>query len=304
MSACAPLPAPQSLSGRFTYSEGAEICAIGDTQRTSRLEFWREQNDRERAIVVGTIAARRPALIVTLGDHVFAGASRSEWAAFDALTAPWRSQGIPVLPTLGNHDYWGPNAKALANFHARFPHLNGKTWHSARFGPLALVFLDSNSDDLGPAAWQAQLTWLARTLEEADRDASVGGVLVFQHHPPYTNSSVTGDDKPVQEAFVPPFARAKKTVAMLSGHVHNYEHFVRNGKHFIVSGGGGGPRAELSSGSSRRYTDDLFQGPTLRQFHFLAIATRGAGVEVQAIGVAKGGTSPATFDRFSIPWPN
>ena len=74
-----------------------------------------------------------------------------------------------------------------------------------------------------------------------DADPKVRGVLVFTHHPPYTNSTVTKDESHVQQAFVGPFVAAKKTLALLSGHAHGYEHFIEQRKHFVVSGGGGGP---------------------------------------------------------------
>jgi hypothetical protein len=35
---------------------------------------------------------------------------------------------------------------------------------------------------------------------------------------------------------------------MLSGHVHGYERFIINGRTFVVTGGGGGPRVEYHVG--------------------------------------------------------
>src|SRR5206468_5236829 len=114
-----------------------------------------------------------------------------------------------------------------------------------RYGALTLLFLDSNERFLEPFAWREELEWYAAALARSDADPSVAGVLVLLHHPPYTNSTVTRDELHVQRDLVPPFAAAKKTLAMLSGHAHSYERFSRGGKTYVVTGGGGGPRAAL-----------------------------------------------------------
>ena len=49
----------------------------------------------------------------------------------------------------------------------------------------------------------------------------------------------------------------------VAGHVHAYERFLKDGVHFLVSGGGGGPVRELGAGRH----PDLYAGP--RGFHYL-----------------------------------
>lgn len=281
-------------SGRFAV--------LGDLQRTSRAEFWRESNPEERRRLVAEIAARSPDFVVALGDLVFQGSSRRDWAGFDALTAPLREAGIPILPILGNHEYWLRSRVALRNFFERFPTLAGRRWHADTYGSLGLLFLDSNERELGREAWREQEAWLGETLVRLDADPAVRGVVVFVHHPPFTNSTVTGDELHVRRAFVPPFAAARKTVAMVAGHVHSYEHFVRGGKTFLVAGGGGGPRAKLARGPARRHADDLFEGPELRHFHFLACSPGPSGLDVEVVGLEKGASDCAPLARFTLPW--
>ncbi len=139
-------------------------------------------------------------------------------------------------------------------------------------------------------------------LAAFDADPSVRGVVVFVHHPPFTNSTVTGDELHVRQAFVPPFAAARKTLAMVAGHVHSYEHFVRGAKTFLVAGGGGGPRARLARGAARRHADDLFDGPELRHFHFLLCSPGPSGLDVEVVGLEKGASDCAPLARFTLPW--
>jgi Icc-related predicted phosphoesterase len=236
---------------------------VGDLQRTSRAERWRESNVGERERIVRQVASERPDFLVLLGDLVFRGSSRRDWREFESLMAPIREAGIPVLPILGNHDYWISRRAALANYFGCFPHLTGRRWYSAAYGPLGLVFLDSNRRFLSALRWREQVAWYECELERFENDRAVRGVLVFVHHPPYTNSTITSDEAHVQSFFVPAFQRASKTLAMLSGHVHSYERFARGGKTFLVAGGGGGPRARLATG--RRQAGGAARGIPLAQ---------------------------------------
>lgn len=282
-------------SGRFAV--------VGDLQRTSRVEFWKESNPEESRRLVVEIAARGPDFVVGLGDLVFQGSSRRDWEGFDALTAPLRAAGVPILPVLGNHEYWARRGPALRNVFTRFPRLAASRWYAETYGPLRLLFLDSNEGALGAAAWREEAGWLRAELARADAEAAVEGVVVFVHHPPYTNSTVTGDELHVRREFVPPFAAARKTVAMVAGHVHSYERFVRGGKTFLVAGGGGGPRVRLAQGVARRHPDDAFDGPRVRHFHFLLCAPGASGLDVEVVGLEKGGDTFPSLARFALAWP-
>src|SRR4029450_789587 len=112
-------------------------------------------------------------------------------------------------------------------------------------------------------AWREQLIWYRKLLDLWEEDNEVRGIVVLLHHPPFTNSRVTSDTRHVQRDFVPAFLLSEKTLAMVSGHVHHYERYVREGKTFLVAGGGGGPRAPLAEGARRRHADDLFSGGRL-----------------------------------------
>jgi hypothetical protein len=280
----------------------SRFAIVSDFQRTSRAEVWRERNRDERRRIVRQIVEEAPDFLVILGDMVFSGSSPAHWAEFDELAAPLREAGVPILPVLGNHEYWISPRRALPAFFARFPHLQGRHWYSVAYEDLALVFLDSNRRWLPAGAWVEQLEWYRSELARLDGDPAVRGVLLMLHHPPYTNSTVTSDERHIQRFFVPDFACAAKTVAMFSGHVHSYERFERSGKAFVVTGGGGGPRVRLASGSRRRHGDDLLSGPPLRLFHFLLCERDSRGVTVEARGLPKRGTAFEPMDRFHLPW--
>ncbi|HVZ31697.1 MAG TPA: metallophosphoesterase [Polyangiaceae bacterium] len=257
---------------------------LGDTQRTTGLEVLllrREQNEFARRALIEQLAREeRPRFVIHLGDLVSAGASAREWRYFDALVAPLTSRGIEIWPILGNHDYWGPRALALRHVRERFPELSPRTYRSARHTNLGFVFLDSN---LRGSEARAQIDWLDPTLQAFDADPETRGVLVFAHHPPFTNAQagpllVSRPFSPARDAYVhdqilPAFFRSRKALALLSGHIHGYERFVVRGKTFVVSGGAGGPRVSYATASAGRHAaayTPVGAGP--RAFHYLTVA--------------------------------
>jgi predicted MPP superfamily phosphohydrolase len=218
--ACVPSPRP--FAAPRDVPERGRFVVVGDLQRTSLLEFWREQNDAERARIVAAIAIERPDFVAMTGDLVFDGSSSSKWAELDLLAAPLHDAGIPAVAVLGNHEYWGGRL-GERGFFARFPHLEERQYYELAYGPIRLVFVNSNVAVLEDDEWDAQRAWYDDALRRLDGDDDVRGVVVLMHHPAYTNSTVTNDEPQVLDAFVPAFMRAKKTMAMLAGHVHSYE---------------------------------------------------------------------------------
>jgi Calcineurin-like phosphoesterase len=303
----APDPGRSSLQAEKIEADHVGVrsgafAVVGDLQPTSGLEVWRESNPRERRAILREVAEEGPDFVAFLGDLVFCGSSEAAWEEFDRLRSPLRAGGILAYPVLGNHEYWLSRRPALANFFGRFPQLRGRHWYALSYGELGLVFLDSNLRWLAPADWREQLAWYRRLLDQWDADGAVRGILVLLHHPPFTNSRVTSDAIHVQRDLVPPFAASRKTLAMISGHVHNYERYLREGKVYLVAGGGGGPRAPLREGARRRHADDLFSGGRIRAFHYLRFRPGREALEVEVRGLEKDGTGFDSMERFELRW--
>ena len=250
------------------------VVAIGDLQRTilvEQLYLGRRQNDAVRVALMEAIGRDHPDVLLALGDQVADGASDREWFYFDALLADLRASGTAVHAVRGNHDYSRfDRQRSDRNFHARFGWLRPGEPEVVRFGELAYVGLDSNFPQMGPALARHHAERYASILAELDADPSVHGVIVASHHPPYTNSRLLSP-RMVIDLFAEPFLAARKTALYLSAHVHAYERFERDGKMFVVSGGGGGPRRRVDISEARRWRNDVYRGPAVRPFHYLRI---------------------------------
>jgi predicted phosphodiesterase len=265
-------------SRALTYSGFREIdpaknhfVIVGDTQRTSSWEFWRERNDRERKLIIDEIARRDPAFVLHLGDLTTRGSSLQHWREFDELHKQFLEKKISYFPILGNHDLYGNDAEALRHYFDRFPHLEGKRWYSFVWKSIAIILIDSNFSSLTEEEKKSQEQWYSGELQRLEKDRSISHVIVCCHEPPFTNSRTVQPNDKVKTSFAGLFLGLHKTRFFLSGHSHSYERFQVGDKFFIVSGGGGGPRHKVFTDPRKiRYTDS-FQGPELRFFHFSEI---------------------------------
>ncbi len=281
-----------------------ELAVIGDLQRTSLPEILinREQNDLEREGIVESVSKEDINSVILLGDLIFEGSNENEWSRFDHLISPISGKGIPLFSIMGNHEYWGRNRSALVYVASRFPQITGRqSWYCIESDSICLVFLDSNYGSLGDKKWNKELKWLKNKLSESDKNNSVKGVIVFLHHPPYSNGLIIGDDEKLKEDLVPIFYSSRKTVAMISGHAHTYERFINNGKTFIISGGGGGPRINLSTDEKKHV--DLCILPSPRPFNYLLLKRNGEKIEVTVKGLNKGEKKFFLIESFNLNLP-
>jgi 3',5'-cyclic AMP phosphodiesterase CpdA len=264
-----------SYSG-FAEIQGAKnrFLIVGDTQNTSHWEFWRERNDRERKLILDEMARREQAFVVYLGDLTTRGSSEKHWRQFDEFHKGFRDKKIPCFPILGNHEFYGNNERALQNYFGRFPHLAERRWYSLTWKNVAIILLDSNFSTLTKEQIEEQFRWYLSELEKYDKDINTDFIIVCCHEPPFTNSRVVSPNMIVKNNFADLFLRFKKTCLFFSGHSHSYERFQMDGKFFIVSGGGGGPRHKVIIDPRKRRYQDLFSGPELRFFHFCEIENR------------------------------
>lgn len=252
------------------------IVLIGDLQRTGLVETWRETNHAGRVELVSQVRDDHPHAVILLGDMVFWGSSHEDWEYFDGVTKPIHDLGIPVLPVLGNHEYYGSNTASFAELKLRFGALDTSTWYVNVLDSIAFVMLNTNVDELTEKELRLQRNWYVNIMKKLDVDSSVVAIVVCGHHPPYTNSVIVSGDETIKKHFVPTFLKSRKGTFWFSGHAHTYERFRVGGKQFIVSGGGGGPRQLVrpqrttAEGSGAEHVDE-FHGPALRAMHYVVM---------------------------------
>jgi len=231
-------------------NDSTVIAFASDTQAPMWVEtiLLKAHNNRSATKkLFNEIGDRHPGSLFLLGDVVNLGYSNKQWKPMDVYLKNLRDKGIAVNAILGNHEVMGQAEAGQRKFQFRFPN-HVRTGYVEIKDSVAIVLLNSNFKTLTRTEDEQQVSWYKNTLKELDADSSIQYIITTCHHSPYTNSKIVGCSKDVQQKFVAPFLKSKKSQLFLSGHCHGFEHYKIEGKDFMVIGGGGGLHQPLRQG--------------------------------------------------------
>ncbi len=184
---------------------------------------------------------------------------------------PLLSEGVQLLPVLGNHDYLNGEARQIMDRLGR-----SSDWYAQEIGLALFIVLDSNRVD-DPD----QTRWLQQTLH----DSTARWVIAAMHHPPYS-AGMHGSDLDVRDAWAGLFTRYKVDL-VLAGHDHDYQRSeVIGGVVYVVTGGG----AKTRPTGTESFT--AFSASTL---HYLDLQIGAAQITGQAID-----SQGHVFDEFVL----
>jgi hypothetical protein len=213
-----------------------------------------------------------------------------------------------LLPVSGNHDYhwfliqFCTQRITPGPVRARFPWLAPGLPYAVPYGELLLLFIDSET------ALDMQAAWLRSTLAASAQDFDAA--LIFFHRPPFSNSIDFGakGDADIQRYIVPVISESLLPVVVFNGHIHGYEHLIVDGRDYVTTAGGGGPRGLL--GSERpgdRYQGRdcrrLADGAVLRPLNYVLLAKTGRLLDIQVRGSCHGDAAVQELDRFQVELP-
>ncbi|MBT8508587.1 hypothetical protein AZH53_09235 [Methanomicrobiaceae archaeon CYW5] len=269
----------------FPAAGPVTFAVVGDTQDDPTVPV----PDGRTPLVAAAIAEDEDCMfLLHLGDTVGDPRDEAEWGRFFAEMGPVIAH-IPLYPVMGNHE------RNLTVWYAAFGY---PEWYTFSCGDVPVVVLDSN-DWASPRA-EEQDAWLQETLAETE-----GSAIVAFHHPPYADDAKhPGGWRQFAERWEPLFA-VHNVPLVLSGHVHAYERYDRDGRVWIVAGTGGGPLYPL--------TDEKGEGCIVaveRTIGYLRIGYDGAGGwtgvytaagEITGEGTARPYDEPQVMDTFSLP---
>lgn len=262
-------------------NDSAVIAFASDTQKPMWIEtLWLKSNHNKEATgkIFGELSQRKPKAVFLLGDVVNLGYSNKQWKAMDGYLKDLRSKGVAVHAALGNHEVMGQAKKGERKFQTYFPD-HVRTGYVKVVDSVAVVLLNSNFGKLSAEDDEQQENWYKQTLQKLDADSSIQFIITGCHHSPYTNSKIVGCSKDVEQKFVVSFLASEKSRLFVSGHSHNFEHFKKEGKDFLVIGGGGGLHQPLKTGANTLPDVDAGYKP---QFHYLTVKRHADCLEVKS----------------------
>lgn len=214
-------------------------------------------NQNQKTVAAGMaryVASRNKeyAGLLTAGDNIYIqlkNADDPQWNSIFENMYDKARLNFPFFITPGNHDYdQGKLAIELAYARKnpasrwKFPSAYYRLDFPAQSGSTAdrplvtVLMLDSCKDQMGAAAWNAQMQWLRRELSNPNNGE---WLFCVAHHPLYSNGN-HGDNGVLQREWGPLFARYNVDL-YIAGHDHDLQHLEMPGVKttFILVGGGG-----------------------------------------------------------------
>jgi hypothetical protein len=233
----------------------------------------RTRHDVHRRVIAKMIETGVPDLVLHSGDLVENGYDSSLWANFFDIERNLLRQ-TAFFPSLGNHER---NSKDFYDYFQR----DTASYYSFNWGNAHFTVLNSDIDNVSPSKiardefWARQTRWLEEDLAANQRSEYR---FVVAHHPPYTAVQRRQGDNPQMTALVPMFEKYHVT-AGLFGHDHNYQHYLKNGIHYIVSGGGGAPLYDVNQ------PDPAITQKVASIENFLTVSVNGKVAKARAISI-------------------
>jgi len=193
----------------------------------------RTRHDVHRSVINAVLKYSNPDFVLHTGDLVENGADTSLWPIFfDAERELLRK--VAFFPALGNHERHAENYS---------DYMDVKPYYSFNWGNAHFSVLDTDIGTVSgtkadqEAFWKEETKWLENDLAQA-KDA--GFRFVFGHHPPMTAVKRRQGDNAHMTALEPMFQKHRVSAAFF-GHDHNYQHYLKDGVHYFITGGGGAP---------------------------------------------------------------
>jgi 3',5'-cyclic AMP phosphodiesterase CpdA len=232
----------------------------------------RTRHDVHRQVIDTLVKQGIPDFVVQSGDMVENGMDNSLWPIFFDIEKELLRQTV-FFPALGNHE---------RNTHDFFEFFQAASpYYSFNWGNSHFIVLNSDIGNAAPNArqrdafWAEQVRWLEEDLQKSQ---SADYRFIVAHHPPFTAVTSRQGSNPHMTALVPMFEKYHVSAAFF-GHDHNYQHYLKNGIPYLVSGGGGAPLYDVDKPPA-----DITQ-KVVKIENFLTVSVQGKKAHIEAIAI-------------------
>jgi hypothetical protein len=181
-----------------------------------------------------------PDFVVQTGDMVADGNDSSLWPEFFSIERDLLRRSA-FFPALGNHERNSRNFYSMFRMDAPYYSFN---WGNSHF--LVLNSDIANAEESITARdqfWSVQRQWIEDDLRNTQ---NVHYRFIVAHHPPYTAVTRRQGDNPHMTALGPLLEKYHVSAGFF-GHDHNYQHYLKNGIHYVTTGGGGAPLYDVDT---------------------------------------------------------
>jgi acid phosphatase type 7 len=182
--------------------------------------------------------------VYTLGDNAYEYGAPSEFS--ECYDPTWGRHKARTRPSVGNHDYYTPEASGYFDYFGSAAGDPKKGYYSYDLGGWHIVVLNSKCWEVevgGCGSFSLMVNWLEQDLASSPLRCT----LAYWHHPLFS-SGYHGNIPRMKPSWEALYAADAEVV--LNGHDHNYERFApqspsgaaddaRGIRQFVVGTGGG-----------------------------------------------------------------
>jgi 3',5'-cyclic AMP phosphodiesterase CpdA len=257
-------------------SEPYRFIAYGDN---------RTRHDVHRKLMAELMKHGVPDFIVQTGDMVEDGNNTLLWPIFFDIERDLLRQ-TSFFPAIGNHERTSHYVEDI--FH------EGGPYYSFDWGNSHITVVDSELETAAPTEsgrnsfWAAQVKWIEEDLQSHQKSDYR---FVVAHHPPFTAVTSRQGNNPHMTALTAMLEKYHVSAGFF-GHDHNYQHYLKNGIHYVTTGGGGAPLYDVNT-PPKEITQKVVSIE-----NFVSVSVNGKTAHFQAIAI-----DGTTLDEFDIESP-
>jgi hypothetical protein len=271
------IPGQAGVKGSFRTAAAAtapyQFLVYGDT---------RTRHDVHRHVVEAILKNGIPDFILQTGDMVENGSDSSLWPIFFDIEKDLLRQAA-FFPVLGNHER---NSHDFYEFFQAAAPYSSFNWGNGHFIMInSDIASSAASKGAREAFWAEQTKWLEEDLQASQ---SAEFRILVAHHPPFSAVSNRQGSNPEMRALIPMFEKYHLTIGLF-GHDHNYQRYLKNGTHYVISGGGGAPLYDVDK------PDPATVQKAISVENFVTVSVNGKVMKIQAHGL-----DGKTLDEFEI----
>lgn len=247
----------------------ADLLAIASPTATETLVSAGDIADCSRSEGVGSTGGEATAelldgivgTVFTVGDNVYESGTDAE---FEGCYEPgWGRHKARTYPSLGNHEYYTPDASGYFDYFGAAAGDPGEGYYSYDIGGWHVVVLNSMCENVGGCEdGSPMLKWLEEDLAANPETCT----LAYWHHPLFSSGETHGNQDKMKPAWDVLYAANVDVV--VNGHDHDYERFAsqdpngvadpeRGIREFVVGTGGASlrPFGKIQPNSEIRNAD-------------------------------------------------
>jgi len=232
----------------------------------------RTRHDMHRRVMEAVVAHGAPDFVVHTGDLVADGNDTSMWPVFFDIERELLRR-TAFFPSLGNHER---NSRDYYEFFRVETPFYSFNWGNAHFSVLNTDYGNAASSPAArDAFWAEQTRWLEDDLAANQK---TDFRFVVGHHPPISAVARRQEFNPHMVALVPLLEKYHVNAGFF-GHDHNYQHYLRNGVHYVITGGGGAPLYDVDK------PDPQYTVKVISTENFVTVSIDGKIAKFQSIGI-------------------